>query len=80
MIAVLVDTKALIKVVWVSLVGGVGISLAYSLVVFGVARAGDLRRQDRGVAAVAYAALAVLGLAACIWALVRGYLLLIQKT
>lgn len=80
MIATLVDTKALFKVVWVSLAGGVGMSLAYSLVVFGVARAGDLRRQERGVAAVGYAALAVAGLAACVWALVRGYLLLIQKS
>lgn len=79
MIAALVDTKALFKVVWVSLADGVGVTLAYSLVVFGVARAGDLRRQERGAAAASYAVLAVVGLAICVWALVRGYLLLIEK-
>jgi hypothetical protein len=78
-LAVLVDVKALLKVVWVSLVAGVGVMAAFSLAVLGATRAGDLRRRERSGGAVAYAMLAALGLAACGFALWQGYLYLVKK-
>ncbi|MGI8579171.1 MAG: hypothetical protein ACR2K9_01295 [Solirubrobacteraceae bacterium] len=79
MIATIVDWGALLKVVWVSLAGGIGLAVAYSFVVLGVARAGDERRRERSVPAVAYGLLAVIGLAACAFALVRGYQFVVEK-
>jgi hypothetical protein len=78
MIATIVDWGALLKVVWVSLAGGIGIAAAYSIVVLGLARAGDERRRDRGGAAVAFTILAIVALAACGWALYRGYIFVVQ--
>jgi hypothetical protein len=78
-LAVLVDVKALLKVVWISLVAGVGVIAAFSLVVLATTRAGDLRRSDRTGAAVLYGFLAALGVAGCAFALWRGYLYVVQK-
>jgi hypothetical protein len=57
-----VDTHLLAQVVWVSLVAGVGISVLYSLVILGSARAGEARRAGEGGAAAAWATLAVVAL------------------
>ncbi|MEA2390582.1 MAG: hypothetical protein QOK31_691 [Solirubrobacteraceae bacterium] len=79
MSATIVDWAALLKVVWVSLAGGIGVATAYGLVVFGTARAGDERRRERPIPAAGFALLALLGLAACGWALYRGYLFVVEK-
>jgi hypothetical protein len=79
-IAVLVDTEALLKVVWVSLVAGIGVIVAFSLAVLGGIRGADARRSRGGAAAVPYYALAVLAVAACLWALYRGYLFVVEKS
>jgi len=54
-----VDTHALLQVIWVSLLAGVGISALFSLVILGSARAGDARRAGDGGLAAAYLALAL---------------------
>jgi hypothetical protein len=78
-LAVLVDVKALLKVVWVSLVAGVGVITAFSMVVLGATRAGDLRRRERRGTAVLYGVLAAVGAAGCAFALWRGYLFVVEK-
>ena len=57
-----VDGGLLLQVVWVSLLAGVGISVLFSLVILGSAKAGDARRAGRGGAAAAFLALAVIAL------------------
>jgi hypothetical protein len=78
-VAVLVDVKALLKVVWVSLVAGVGVTAAFSLVVLGTTRAGALRRGERPGAAVLWGFVAAVGLAVCAFALFEGYLYVVKK-
>jgi len=78
--AVIVDTAALIKVVWVSLLAGIGVIAAFSFVVLGGIRGGDMRRSRGATAAIPYYALAVAGLAVCAWALYRGYHFVIEKS
>jgi hypothetical protein len=78
-LAVLVDVKALLKVVWVSLVAGIGVTAAFSLAVLGATRAGDLRRGERAGAAVLWGVVAAVGLAACGFALWQGYLFVVKK-
>jgi hypothetical protein len=54
-----IDVGQLVEVVWVSLLAGVGITAAYSLVVLGSARSLQARRAGQPAAAVAYAGVAV---------------------
>jgi len=54
-----VEVGQIFEVIWVSLVAGVGITVAYSLVVFGTGRSAQARRHGRGGAAIAYGGLAL---------------------
>ena len=62
MIATVVDWGALLDVVLYSLGAGVGLTIAFSLAILGATRLGDMRRDERGMEAVAYGVLAVMGL------------------
>jgi hypothetical protein len=79
LLASIVDTKALLKVIWVSLAAGIGVTGAYSLAVLGLARGRDAQRRGRTGAAVPFFVLTALALAACAWALYRGYLFVVSK-
>jgi hypothetical protein len=54
-----IDAGQIAEVIWVSLLAGVGITGAYSLVVLGSARSLQARRSGQAFASVAYAGLAV---------------------
>jgi hypothetical protein len=56
-----VAIDALLELVWVSLAATIGLSVAASVCVLGVTRAGELRRAGDGGAAARYAALALAG-------------------
>ncbi len=61
--AVVVETKELLQTVVASLVAGVGITVVFSVAIWGVARFADLSRNERPLAAggaVVVAGLAVL--------------------
>ena len=58
--AAILDAAALLEVVWVSLVAGIGVSAVFSLALLGGTRTGEARRAGAGTAAAGYAALAVL--------------------
>jgi hypothetical protein len=78
-LAELVDTSALLKVVWVSLAGGIGVTAAFSLAVLGLARGRDAQRDGHATRALPFFALTVVALAACVWAIYRGYLFVVTK-
>ena len=63
MIATVVDWAALRDVVLYSLAAGIGVTIAFSLAILGGTRFTDMRRDERTVEAVAFAGLAVFGLA-----------------
>jgi hypothetical protein len=54
-----VDFHALGQVIWVSFAAGVGVTVLYSLVVFGAGKAGEARRKGESGEAAAYSALAI---------------------
>jgi hypothetical protein len=59
-----IDWDALLELVWAAPLAGVGVSVLFSLVILGVARAGDARRERADGLALAYGAMAaVAGLA-----------------
>ena len=79
MLAVVVDTKALIKVVWVSFAAGAGLTAAFSLAIVGSTRLGDRQREGRTVAAVAYGVLAAVALVVIAAAIAFGIKVMATK-
>jgi thiol:disulfide interchange protein len=77
--AKILDTAQLLHVVEASLIAGVGISLVFSLVIRGTARADERRRQSRHVAAGAHAALALIAFAVCVAAIAYGVSIMLSK-
>jgi hypothetical protein len=74
-----VSGSDLLEVVWVSALAGVGITLAFSLVVLGGGRSMEARRAGREAAANGYALLAVLAIVAFLAAVVLGVNIMLAK-
>ena len=74
-----IDTGALVKMLYSSLLAGIGVSVIFSVAVLGATRSADMRRLKRGSAAVAYATLAILGLLITTGVVVYGLILLTRK-
>jgi uncharacterized membrane protein SpoIIM required for sporulation len=74
-----VELSQLLQVVWVSLAAGVGITTAYSLVVYGSGRSMEAQRHGRRTAAATYAALAGLSLVLFALAVVLGVHIMLAK-
>jgi hypothetical protein len=79
MLATIVQTGDLVRTVIASLVAGVGVTIIFSVAIWGAARFVDLSRGDRRVAAGAAAALSGLALAATAGAIVIGIVVMTQK-
>jgi hypothetical protein len=75
-----VGAGQLFDVVWVSVLAGVGITVAYSFAVLGGARSAEARRAGRGGAALAYGALAAFALAVFAAAVVFGVHTMLTKS
>ena len=77
--AVVVETKELAQTVVASVVAGVGITVVFSLAIWGVARFADLNREDRSLAAGAAAGLAGLAALATVAAVAFGIVVMTSK-
>ena len=69
----------IIEVIWASLAAGVFVTVAYSVVVLGMARSAEAARRGRGTAAIGYAGLAVIAFAAFAAAVVFGVNIMLSK-
>jgi hypothetical protein len=74
-----VEAGDIIEVIWVSLLAGVFVTIAYSLVVLGSARSAEARRNGGGTASLMWAGLAVLAFAAFAAAVVFGVHIMLSK-
>jgi hypothetical protein len=79
MLAVVVETKELAETVVASLVGGVGVTVVFSIAIWGTARFAELSRGDRPLAAAGAAAVAMLALAATAASVVLGIIVMTSK-
>ena len=79
MLATVVEKKALLETVAASLIAGVGVTAAFSFVIFGVTRSADMVRDERPILATFAGALAVLAGAAVIAAIVFGIVVMTKK-
>ena len=74
-----VDWATLGKVVAAALVAGIGVTGFFALTILGATRSVEMRRDRRGVEAGGYAALGLLGAAACVAAIVLGIIVMTTK-
>ncbi len=79
MLAVVVETKDLVQTVVASLVGGVGVTVVFSIAIWGSARFAELSGGERPRAAAGAAAVAVLALAATAASVVLGIVVMTSK-
>ena len=75
----IVEWDLLLQVIWASLAAGIAVTIAVSLAILGAARAADARRDGDTLDAIFYSALLVLGLAACVAAVVLGIVVMTSK-
>jgi hypothetical protein len=80
MTGALIDTHALLKLAYSSLIAGVAVAVIFSVAILGAIRSGDMRRAHRSAAATAYAALAVVGVLGTVAIIVVGLILVAQKS
>jgi hypothetical protein len=75
-IATVVDWDALLQVIWVSLLAGVGVTAAWGFALLGATRGLESGRDGRVGGAVAYGVVAVAGLATVVAAVVFAIVIL----
>ena len=69
----------ILEVVWVSLLAGIVVTIAYSLVILGGARWSEARRSGTSVATIAWAGLALIAFAAFSGTVVFGVHIMLSK-
>ena len=79
MIGVVVETKELVETVVASLLAGVGMTVVFSVAIWGVARFADLTRNERPLAAGAAATVAGLALLVALAGVVFGIVIMTRK-
>lgn len=77
--AVIVQTKELLQTIAASLIAGVGVTLVFSVAIWGSARFADLSRNERPLAAGAAAALAALAALLTLASVVYGIVVMSHK-
>jgi cation transporter-like permease len=77
--AVVVETKQLLETVAASVIAGVGVTVVFSVAIWGIARFADLSRNERPVAASAAAALAGMAVLMTLTAVAFGIVIMARK-
>ncbi|MDQ4040768.1 MAG: hypothetical protein M3141_03360 [Actinomycetota bacterium] len=77
--ATIVDTKVLAELVGAALLGGIGVTGIFGLVIYGSTRFADLRRQGNVVGAAFFGLVAGLALAAFAGGVVLALLIMTDK-
>jgi hypothetical protein len=78
-LAEIIDWDAAWQAVWTAAVGGVGVTVVFSLAVYGVTRTADMRREDRPAQAAVYGAVALVAVGATLAAVVYAITLITTK-
>ena len=78
MIASILDTDALLTVIWASLAAGIGVTAAFGFAILGSVRAIELGRSGRAGEAAIFAVVGMLGVAATFAAIVFGIVVLTE--
>lgn len=77
--AVVVQTQELLETVIASTIAGIGVTVIFSVAIWGVARFADLSRNERPLAAAAAATVAALALALTLGSVALGIWIMTSK-
>ena len=80
MIAAAINTHALIKMAYSSVIAGVGVAVIFSFAILGATRSSEARREHRTAAAAAYTAVAAAGLLLAAAIAIYGLTLVAHKS
>ena len=75
----IVEWDLVLQVIYASLGAGVAVTIAVSFAILGATRAGDARRDGDTLDTIIYSAVFMLGLAACVAAVVLGIVVMTSK-
>lgn len=75
----LINTGALVKMLYSSLLASIGTAVVFATAILGAIRATEMRRASRSAAAVAYAAVATVGVLVIVAVIVYGLILIARK-
>ena len=78
-IADVVDWAAILEVIWVSLLAGIGVTMVYAVAIVGLTRAADLSRHGRVPEAVLLGALGAVALVVVVASVVFGIVAMTSK-
>jgi hypothetical protein len=79
MIGAAINSSALLKMLYSSVLAGVSVAVIFSVAVLGATRSSDMRRANRNGVATAYAALAAVALALTAAIVIYGLTLVAHK-
>ena len=79
MISAFIDTGALAKTVAAAFISGVGITLVFSVAIYGMSRFAELGREGRNSAAIAYGSIGMVAGLAFVAAIVVGIIVMTSK-
>ena len=74
-----VDVDALVQVLWVSLLAGIGVTGAWACAILGATRWVDLSRRGRTGEAILFGLVALVGFAVVLVAVVFGIVMMTQQ-
>ena len=74
------DTAALLELAWAAPIAALTVVIAWGAVVYGTARAGEARRDGQNAVAAMHMAMAALGLAVFVAAIVFGLFVITAKS
>jgi hypothetical protein len=75
----IVEWDLILQVIYTSLGAGVAVTIAVSFAILGATRAGDARRDGDALDRIIFSAIFVLGIAACVAAVVLGIVVMTSK-
>ncbi len=76
----IVDTDTLSELIGASLAAGIGVTILFSLTIYGLTRFTEARRSGQGLAAAVFGTIAAVALVACIAVIVVGMIVMTQKS
>ncbi|HEY1277896.1 MAG TPA: hypothetical protein VGF25_23525 [Thermoleophilaceae bacterium] len=79
LLAEIVDTDALLEMLWTAALAGFGVTAAYGIAIAGGIRALDLGRSGRTAEALLLGIVGAVGLAVVIGAIVFGVIVMVNK-
>jgi hypothetical protein len=74
-----IDAGKLFELVWASAIAGIFVAVCFSLVIVGITKVSESRRNDRSLAATAYGLLSVLAMLAFLGTAVFGISVIASK-